>query len=76
MLPRVTGRVVEKFIKGGQHVEAGQPLFRLDSRQYESAVLAAQAAVSQSQVNLANAQRDLARYQQLLAANAIAIRHS
>jgi len=72
LLPRVTGRVMEKYFKGGQYVEAGQPLFRLDSRQYESAVLAAQAQLSQAQVNLNNAERDLARYQQLYAAAAIA----
>lgn len=69
---KVSGNVVEKFVTGGQQVEAGQPLYRIDSRQYESAVLQAQASLAQSQATLNNAQTDLYRYQQLLASKAIA----
>ena len=36
---RVSGNIVEKYIVGGQFVSAGQPLYRIDSRQYESALL-------------------------------------
>ena len=32
---KVSGNIVEKYVKGGQHVSAGQPLYRIDSRQYE-----------------------------------------
>ena len=32
---KVSGKIVEKYFHGGDHVEAGQPLYRLDSRQYE-----------------------------------------
>lgn len=69
---KVSGNVVEKFVTGGQQVEAGQPLYRIDSRQYESAVLQARASLAQSQATLNNAQTDLYRYQQLLASKAIA----
>lgn len=69
---KVSGNVVEKMVTGGQMVEAGQPLYRIDSRQYESAVLQAQASLAQSQATLNNAQTDLYRYQQLLASKAIA----
>ena len=31
---RVSGNIVEKYIVGGQFVSAGQPLYRIDSRQY------------------------------------------
>ena len=31
---RVSGYIVEKFVKGGEQVVAGQPLYRIDSRQY------------------------------------------
>ena len=32
---KVSGKVVEKYVTGGQMVQAGQPLYRIDSRQYE-----------------------------------------
>lgn len=75
---RVSGSIVEKYITGGQYVQAGQPLYKIDSRQYESALLSAQATLAQSQANyqkalaeLQNAQVDNNRYQTLLAQNAI-----
>ena len=68
---KVSGNVVEKYFHGGDYVTAGQPLYRIDSRQYESAVLQAQATLSQSQATLSNAQTDLYRDQQLLANDAI-----
>ncbi|MCR5437881.1 MAG: efflux RND transporter periplasmic adaptor subunit [Selenomonas sp.] len=68
---KVSGNVVDKYVTGGQYVEAGQPLYKIDSRQYESAVLQAQANLSQSQATLSNAVTDLGRYQQLLSAQAI-----
>ena len=72
VLPRVTGSVVEKYIEGGQHVEEGQALFRIDPRQYESAVLSAQANLAQSQATLDNARIDLQRDEELLSSAAIA----
>lgn len=69
---KVSGRIVEKYVQGGQYVEAGQPMYKIDSRQYESAVLQANATLAQSEANLSNAQEDLARYQQLLGSDAIA----
>ena len=68
---KVSGRVVEKYFHGGDFVQAGQPLYRIDSRQYEPAVLQAQATLAQSQATLANAQTDLGRDQELLASDAI-----
>ena len=68
---KVSGRVVEKYFHGGDFVQAGQPLYRIDSRQYESAVLQAQATLAQSQATLANAQTDFGRDQELLASDAI-----
>ena len=50
---------------------AGQPLYRIDSRQYESAVLQAKATLAQSEATLNNARMDLSRYQQLYASAAI-----
>ena len=68
---RVSGNIVEKYITGGQSVAAGQPLYRIDSRQYESALLQAQATLAQSEATLSNARLDLGRYQQLYASAAI-----
>lgn len=69
---KVSGKIVEKYFHGGDHVEAGQPLYRIDSRQYESAVLQAQANLAQSQATLSNAETDLYRDQELLNSDAIA----
>lgn len=68
---KVSGKVVEKYVNGGQYVVEGQPLYRIDSRQYESAVLQAQATLAQSVANLNNAEIDLARYEELLKSDAI-----
>lgn len=68
---KVSGKIVEKYFHGGEHVDAGQPLYRIDSRQYESAVLQAQANLAQSQATLSNAQTDLYRDQELLNSDAI-----
>ena len=68
---RVSGNIVEKMISGGDTVKAGQPLFRIDSIQYESALLAAQAQLVQAEVTLENSRVDTQRYQSLLEAAAI-----
>ena len=68
---RVSGTVTEKYIKGGEYVEAGAPLYKIDSRQYESAVLQAQATLAQSEATLNNARIDLQRDQELLNSAAI-----
>ena len=72
VLPRVSGTIMEKYITGGQFVKEGQPLFKIDSRQYESAVLSARANLAQSEATLNNAQIDLQRDEALLASAAIA----
>lgn len=71
ILPRVSGAIVEKYVQGGQFVNEGQPLYRIDPRQYEAAVLSAQATLAQSQATLDNAKIDLQRDEELLASAAI-----
>lgn len=70
--PKVSGTIVEKYITGGQIVNAGQALYKIDSRQYESAVLSAKADLAKSEANLANSQIDLHRFEALFEADAIA----
>jgi HlyD family secretion protein len=65
--------VVEKvFVQAGQEIEAGAPLFALDTRQLaaelgvrRAALVTAQAQVKTTQTQLADAQDQLARSQQL-----------
>ena len=70
--PKVSGTIVEKYVSGGQYVHAGQPLYKIDSRQYESALLSAQATLAQSEATLNNSQIDLQRDQELLSSDSIA----
>ncbi len=58
---RVSGSIMEKYFKGGDTVVAGQPLYRIDSRQYESAVIEAEANLHRAESNLRKSQDDLYR---------------
>ena len=76
---KVSGRVVRKYVVGGEYVQAGQLLYQIDSRQLESAVLQAQANLAQAEAVLAqsvatynNSVKDLERNQKLFADSAIA----
>lgn len=69
---KVSGNVVEKFFKGGDYVNAGDLLFKIDSRQYETQILQAKASLAETEVNLQNAIRDLQRDEDLLKEAAIA----
>lgn len=76
---KVNGNIVEKLIVGGQYVQQGQLLYRIDSRQYNSAVLKAQADLAQAEAVLQqsvatynNSLLDLQRDEKLFAESAIA----
>ena len=68
---KVSGSVVEKYVKGGQDVVAGQALFKIDDRQYRAMVLQAEANLAKSQTALAKERVDLQRNEELWQANAI-----
>lgn len=68
---RISGSIMEKYFKGGSEIHAGDPLYRLDSRQYESAVIEAQGNLHKAEADLRNAQEDLARDEMLWRNNAI-----
>jgi len=68
---RVSGNIVEKMVSGGDVVKKGQPLFRIDSIQYESTLLSAQAQLVEAEANWENSRIDTERYQNLLNAAAI-----
>ncbi len=69
---RVSGTVVAKYVQGGQHVTAGQALYKIDDRTYQAALLQAQANLAQAQATYNNSLIDLQRDEQLLASASIA----
>lgn len=70
--PKVNGAVVEKYIKGGEKVYAGQKLFKIDSRPYETALLSAEADLNKAKSNFRRAQDTFNRNEQLYQMEAIA----
>nr|WP_320146195.1 efflux RND transporter periplasmic adaptor subunit [uncultured Anaeromusa sp.] len=65
ILSKVGGVVVAKMVQGGAVVTKGQPLFRIDDKQYQSAIRSAQATLNKSRATVANSRRDLERYEYL-----------
>jgi multidrug efflux system membrane fusion protein len=63
--PMVDGPLVEIRFREGQDVAAGDVLARIDARTYQAALDQAVAKKAQDEANLANAQRDLVRYDKL-----------
>jgi len=72
ILARISGKIVGKMVKGGDSVYKGQPLFRIDNKQYRSAIRSAQANLAKSQAALNNSQRNVTRYKSLAEQDAIA----
>ncbi len=68
---QVTNIISKVHIKDGQFVKAGELLFTLDARTDEANVAKAQAQLAKDNAALADAQRQWARAQQLLAQNFI-----
>ncbi len=76
----ITGRIVNLRVREGDTVTRGQLLLRIDPTQYEAAVqrseaslASARAQAAQSQANWNQAKRDLARSEEILAANPASI---
>ncbi len=63
--PMVDGPLTEIRFREGQDVRAGDVLARIDSRTYQAAYDQAVAKKTQDEATLANAQRDLGRYDKL-----------
>src|SRR5690606_6978225 len=69
---RVDGELQEIAFKDGQKVEAGDLLAQIDPRTYQNALDQALGQQKQNAAQLANAQRDLQRYQLLYKQTSIA----
>jgi membrane fusion protein, multidrug efflux system len=64
--PRVGGEVTNVGFREGEEVAAGALLFQIDSRPYEAALAEARANLSRDRARLTEAERTLARYDELI----------
>jgi len=69
---RVSGILLQTHFEDGALVEKGQLLFSIDAREYRAQVNSARAQVASAEANLYRARQDVARYEPLLADEAIA----
>jgi multidrug efflux system membrane fusion protein len=69
---QVTGIIIAVHYTEGQRVAKGDPLIDIDSRTYRAMLMQAQGALERDQNLLAQADMDLARYQEAWSRNAIA----
>lgn len=69
---QVSGYLREVLFEEGQEVAEGQVLARLDERSYQAALLQAEGALQETRAQLAQAELDLRRYQDLIKDESIA----
>jgi RND family efflux transporter MFP subunit len=70
--PQVSGYITGIYFKDGQHITKGQKLYSIDQQQYLGTYEQAVANLNVAKANLARAQQDADRYQQLAEQDAIA----
>src|SRR5215467_3454652 len=70
--PQVSGYITGIYFKEGQHVNKGEKLYSIDQQQYRGAYEASVANLNVAKANLAKAQQDADRYEELSKQDAIA----
>ncbi len=68
---RLSGSIIEKYFHSGDTVRTGDALYRIDSRQYETEVLEAEANLHKAEAELQNSRENLARDEMLFENNAV-----
>ncbi|HXJ34807.1 MAG TPA: efflux RND transporter periplasmic adaptor subunit [Candidatus Eisenbacteria bacterium] len=69
----VSGIVMEIYVKWGDHVRAGDPLFKIDDRDLQANLLVAEANVKEAEANLAQAKHQLGRAESVPDKRAISV---
>jgi membrane fusion protein (multidrug efflux system) len=69
--PKVSGQIIANLVEGGATVKAGQPLFKIDTRDYEALYYNAQANLANARATLSNMRVDVERYKILEAQGAV-----
>lgn len=69
--PRVQGYLQSQHYREGSFVQAGDPMFTIDPREYQAALEQAQGALGQAEANLGKTQLDVARFTPLAKEGAI-----
>ena len=70
--PQVSGYITGIYFKDGEHVTKGEKLYSIDQQQYLGSYDQAVANLNVAKANMARAQQDAERYQQLAEQDAIA----
>lgn len=63
---RLSGKIAERYVNPGQHVQTGELLARLEPEEQQAELAAAQAGVASAQAQLRQATADFERQQRLL----------
>jgi RND family efflux transporter MFP subunit len=70
--PQVTGYITGIYFQDGQHVSKGQKLYSIDQQQYRATYDQSVASLNVAKANLARAQQDADRYEELQKKDAVA----
>lgn len=70
--PQVDGLVTARLFQEGDHVQQGQPLYRIDPAPYAAQVASAQASLQRARAQIASSSGLARRYAELVKINAVA----